>query len=152
MNLKKLYDYQNKLDRQIHSRVDLQGKPLIAQKILALQVKLGELADETQCFKFWLSKKSTAEMKILGKYIETLYLALSIGIEKNFDESEFPVKATDVELTDQFLNLFIDVNDFMVCNSKDHYITLIEDLLSLGLTFGFTEEDIMDTYNKVYTA
>lgn len=152
MNLKKLYEFQNKLDRQIQSRADLQGKALVSHKILALQVKMGELASETQCFKFWLAKKSSLKRKVLEKYIEALYLTLSIGIEKGFTKTEFPVKENECELTDQFLNLFIDTNDYMVCSSEDHYFTLIEDLLSLGLSLGFTEEDIVDTNSRVYTA
>lgn len=152
MNLKKLYEFGNKLDRQIHSRVDLQEKALISQKILALQVKIGELANETECYKFWLAKKITIRREVLEKYKEVLYLALSIGIEKDFTETEFPVKAVESDLTNQFLNLFIDINDFMVCSSKDHYITLIEDLLSLSLSLGITEEDILDIHSKVFTA
>ncbi|SKA88859.1 Dimeric dUTPase, all-alpha-NTP-PPase (MazG) superfamily [Clostridium sp. USBA 49] len=152
MNLEKLYESQNKLDKQIHSIVNLKEKTLLPEKILALQVKIGELANDTQCFKFWLSKKTMTERKVLEKYIQVLSMALSIGIEKNFTETEFPIKSIDSNLTNQFLNLFIDINDFMVCSSKDHYITLIEDILSLGLTFGFTEEDILETYNKVFIA
>lgn len=152
MNFEKLYELQSKLDKQLQNRTDLYGKSLISQKLLALQVKIGELANETHCFKFWLSKKSPVRRRILEKYIETLYIIFSIGIEKGFTETEFPVKKLECELTDHFLNLFIDINDFMVCSSKDHYITLIEDLLSLSLDFDFTEEDILEAYSKVYTA
>ncbi|MCM8709639.1 dUTP diphosphatase [Clostridium sp. SYSU_GA19001] len=152
MNFEKIYEFQNEIEKQLQNRTDLQGKSLISQKLLALQVKIGELASETQCFKFWLSKKSPIRRRILEKYIEALYIVFSIGIEKGFQETEFPVKKSDCELTNHFLNLFIDINDFMVCSSKDHYITLIEDLLSLSLDFDFSEDDILGTYSKVYTA
>lgn len=152
MNLEKLYEFQSILDKGMQDRLDVQGKPLLTRKILALQVKLGELANETQCFKFWLSKKSSIRRKVLEKYIDCIYIIFSIGIEKGFIETEFTVTEVEYELTDHFLNMFIDLNDFMVCSSKDNYITLIEALLSLSLIFGFTEDDILNSNNKLYTA
>ena len=152
MNLEKLYEFQSMLDKGMQDRLDVQGKPLLTRKILALQVKIGELANETQCFKFWLSKKSSIRRKILEKYIDCIYIIFSIGIEKGFMETEFKVTEAEYELTDHFLNMFIDLNDFMICSSKDNYITLIEALLSLSLEFGFTEDDILNSNNKLYTA
>jgi dimeric dUTPase (all-alpha-NTP-PPase superfamily) len=152
MNLEKLYEFQSMLDKGMQDRLDVQGKPLLTKKILALQVKLGELANETQCFKFWISKKSSIRRKILEKYIDCIYIIFSIGIEKGFVETEFNVREVEYELTDHFLNMFIDLNDFMTCSSKDNYITLIEALLSLSLVFDFTEDDILNNNNKLYTA
>jgi dimeric dUTPase (all-alpha-NTP-PPase superfamily) len=152
MNLEKLYEFQSMLDKGMQDRLDVQGKPLLTKKILALQVKLGELANETQCFKFWISKKSSMRRKVLERYIDCIYIIFSIGIEKGFVETEFNVPEVEYELTDHFLNMFIDLNDFMTCSSKDNYITLIEALLSLSLVFDFTEDDILNSNNKLYTA
>jgi hypothetical protein len=87
MNLEKLYEFQRMLDNGMQDRLDVQGKPLLTQKLLALQVKIGELANETQCFKFWMPKKSPARRRILDSYVDCLYLIFSIGIEKGFDET-----------------------------------------------------------------
>ncbi|MFL0270058.1 dUTP diphosphatase [Candidatus Clostridium radicumherbarum] len=152
MNLQKLYDYQNKLDEEIQSKIDTQGKLLLYQKLLALQVKVGELANETKCFHYWTSRKIQSRKRILEKYIEAIYLILSIGVEKGFTETDFEVKEVEYELTENFLNLFVDMNDFMVCSSKDHYITIIEDLLSLSLFLGFTEDDILNANSQVFSA
>lgn len=152
MNLEKLYEFQRMLDNGMQDRLDVQGKPLLTQKLLALQVKIGELANETQCFKFWMPKKSPARRRILENYIDCLYIIFSIGIEKGFEETKFEVKEVEYELTEHFLNMFIDLNDFMVCSSKDNYMTLIEAVLSLGLMFHFTEDDILNGNNKLYTA
>lgn len=152
MNLQKLYDYQNKLDAEIQSKIDTQGKLLLSKKLLALEVKVGELANETKCFNYWTSRKIQSRRRILEKYIEAIYFILSIGVEKGFKETEFEVKEVEYELTEHFLNLFIDMNDFMVCSSKDHYITIIEDLLSLSLFFGFTEDDIVNASGEVFSA
>lgn len=53
MDLKKLFEMQNTLDERIIKEKKLEGQDLLSQKILALQVELGELAQEWRGFKFW---------------------------------------------------------------------------------------------------
>ncbi len=36
----------------------------------------------------------------------------------------------------------------MICSSKDHYITLFEDFLDLGINLGFSEKDVEKAYLK----
>jgi len=112
MNLEKLYEFQKTLDKGLQDKIEIQEKLLLSQKLLALHAKIGELATETQCFKFWVTKKSPIKRKILEKYIESLYLALSIGIQKGFNETEFTVKETECQLAQQFLNIIIDIKFF----------------------------------------
>lgn len=53
MNLSKLFPTQAKLDERIVQEHGLEGQDLLDKKILALQVELGELANEWRGFKFW---------------------------------------------------------------------------------------------------
>lgn len=53
MNLTKLFETQDQLDERIIEEKGLQGQDLLGKKILALQVELGELANEWEVFKFW---------------------------------------------------------------------------------------------------
>lgn len=53
MNLTKLFEMQRKLDERIVREKGLEGQSLLDKKILALQVELGELANEWRGFKFW---------------------------------------------------------------------------------------------------
>lgn len=53
MNLTKLFKTQAELDKKILEGKGLQGQDLLDKKILALQVELGELANEWEMFKFW---------------------------------------------------------------------------------------------------
>lgn len=53
MNLQKLFEMQAKLDKKIVEEKGLEGQDLLPKKILALQVELGELANEWRGFKFW---------------------------------------------------------------------------------------------------
>jgi dimeric dUTPase (all-alpha-NTP-PPase superfamily) len=53
MNLKHLFELQRKLDEHIVKEKGLEGQDLLPKKILALQVELGELANEWRGFKYW---------------------------------------------------------------------------------------------------
>lgn len=54
MNLAKLFEMQRKLDEHIEKEHPRQeGEDRLLKKILALQVELGELANEWRGFKFW---------------------------------------------------------------------------------------------------
>lgn len=54
MNLKELFELQAKLDERIYKEhPPKEGEDRLAKKILALQVELGELANEWRGFKYW---------------------------------------------------------------------------------------------------
>lgn len=54
MELTKLFEVQQKLDEEIERKHPTQpGEDRLAKRILALQVELGELANEWRGFKFW---------------------------------------------------------------------------------------------------
>jgi len=53
MNLIKLFDIQKVLDAAIIEKKGLEGRDTLPEKILALQVELGECANEWRGFKFW---------------------------------------------------------------------------------------------------
>jgi len=53
MDLNELFKIQAKLDERIIHEHGLEGRDLLDKKILALQVELGELANEWRGFKFW---------------------------------------------------------------------------------------------------
>lgn len=53
MDLSKLFGMQRELDERIVREKGLEGQNLLPNKILALQVELGELANEARFFKYW---------------------------------------------------------------------------------------------------
>jgi dimeric dUTPase (all-alpha-NTP-PPase superfamily) len=54
LNLKHLFELQAKLDERIYKEHPVQeGEDRLSKKILALQVELGELANEWRGFKYW---------------------------------------------------------------------------------------------------
>ncbi|MDV3427974.1 MAG: dUTP diphosphatase [Bacillota bacterium] len=151
MDVDNLILFQRERDKRILKTQHLEGQSLLTKKILAFQVSIGELAAETNCYNFWSESKKTDKDLILTKYIKSLRSLVSIGIEKNFSELTTEDKELDLEITEQFLNLFIDTNDLIVCSSKDNYITLLEDFLCLGRSLGLDDNIIKSNYIGQYS-
>lgn len=153
MNLQNLFIMQEKLDKNIIETHNLHNKCLFSEKLLALQVELAELANETRCFKFWSNKGPSSKDVILEEYVDCLHFILTIGLDKGFRYSNFNISKEDtsLDITNQFLSIYIDINDLMICTSKDQYETLLEDFLCLGVSLGFTEKDIEEGYCKKNT-
>ncbi|MCF7753417.1 dUTP diphosphatase [Paenibacillus xylanexedens] len=57
MNIAKLYEMQKTLDARIIEEKNLRGQDLLPNTILALQVELGEMANEWRGFKHWSDKR-----------------------------------------------------------------------------------------------
>jgi dimeric dUTPase (all-alpha-NTP-PPase superfamily) len=146
MNLHGLFQMQNALDKRIELEHNLKGIPLLLKKILSLQVELGELANETRCFKFWSTKSPSSNDVILEEYVDCLHFILSIGIEKSFEDITLNTKYITCELSEQFLNLYVNISDFINSSSIDNYRDVFQNFLCLGKNLGFSEEDIENAY------
>lgn len=147
MNMSKLFSMQKELDSHIKNNHHLQNENLFDKKILALLVELGELANETRCFKFWSLKQPAPIEKILEEYVDGLHFILSLGIEKGFENKEIS-KGTDhpQETTEQFLNVYNQISKFKLDSSYSNYKELFHSYLALGEQLGFSLEDMEHAY------
>lgn len=151
MELNNFFIQQDKFNKELVIDSNLNDYKVATRMFLALQVKIGELADETKCFIYWNNGKKTKVSKelVLEKYIDCLKQILTIGLNKNYTcLQKLIVKPNDYCLSDQFLTLLIDVNDLIISPSVDHYETLFEDFISLGISLGFSINQIEENFFK----
>ena len=149
MELDNFFIQQDKFNKELVIDSNLNNYKVTTRMYLALQVKISELADETKCFIYWndSNKSKVSKQLVLEKYIDCLKQILTIGLNKNYTcLKKLIVKPNDYCLSDQFLNLYIDINDLLISSSEDHYVTLLEDFLSLAISLGFSEQDIVDGF------
>jgi len=144
MKLSELFRMQENFNCNVLEKDIIHDQDVKYEKILALQVKIAEIANETNCFKYCNSKNLSDKNILLKKYKDCLYFIISIGLDYKFKPGEIVCKFSTSSLTSQFENLYIDINDFVVCSSFDHYITLFEDFITLGNSLKFTEEEILN--------
>lgn len=153
MDWKQLFSMQKELDDRIESEHNLVEEDLFQKKVLALFVELGELANETRCFKFWSHKKASAISVILEEYVDVLHFIMSIGIEKGISFQGTHIhEESDQELTGLFHEVIALVHKYNLAPNEESYCELFHAFLTLGVELGFTEKDIQDAYfekNKV---
>lgn len=175
MNLTKLFEMQRELDERIIEQHGLQGEDLLPKKILALQVELGELAQEWRGFKFWskdqqprYEKKSIAfadpggpfeytTYPLLEEYIDCLHFILSIWIDIS---RKTPIGMKDLQgmikwawendyatdTTRIFNATFDKLGDLSVYPTAGNYFGCFSRLLLIGKLLGFTWDQIEEAY------
>lgn len=148
MNWEKLFSTQKQLDTYIEDTHDLQEVDIFQEKYLALLVELGELANETRCFKFWSIKPRNDKSVILEEYVDGVHFILSLGLEKGLRYEANELKASSLSETEQFNAVFEACVTFKNDRSQGNYHNLFTKFLQLGALLGFTEEDIQQAYFK----
>ncbi|WP_449621176.1 dUTP diphosphatase [Robertmurraya sp. Marseille-Q9965] len=148
MQLQEIFAMQKELDSHIEQKHGLQEEDLFDRKILALLVELGELANETRCFKFWSLKPASDQATILEEFVDGVHFMASLGIECSFDTIEEVKSEKDdkVTINEQFLNVYEAVHAFRIARSKETYILMLQAYLFLANLLGFQDEDIKRAY------
>lgn len=148
MEISTLFKIQETYNNSLSLDPSLDNYKLGVRKHLELQIKIGELANITNCYKYWIGSQDAINKDLLfSKYISCLKQILSLGVDRHYDDIEkVTMQPSEYCLSDQFLNLYIDINDLIISPSKDHFITLTEDFLSLGLSLGYCSHTIVDGF------
>ena len=148
MKWEKLYSMQQQLDSYIEKKHQLEDRDLFEEKYLALLVELGELANETRCFKFWSNKERSEKEVILAEFVDGIHFILSLGLEKGYRYNGELLVSDNRSETEQFNQIFIQAALFKQDSSLENYISLFQEYLKLGILLGYSEEDMQQAYFK----
>ena len=150
MNINPMFQINKELLSSLSINKELDPGKLRVRKLLEFEVALGEFAKATNCYSYL--NDTTLDISsdiILEKYINCISNLITLGIDHNYDDiSSINVATNENCLSDQFLNLYIDINDLIVSPCRDHYITLFEDILAVGEFLGFSEEIINEKFKS----
>lgn len=139
---------QKELDEHIEKKHGLEKAELYSEKILALLVEIGELANETRCFKYWSLKPSSPQEKVLEEFVDGIHFIVSLGIKCGYEDIKTieRSKIDDVSLTEQFLNVFAQVHEFRKNRTRETFIKMFQSYLNLAGLLGFSDEEIEQAY------
>ncbi|HOH68301.1 MAG TPA: dUTP diphosphatase, partial [Bacilli bacterium] len=70
IELKELYRLQGELDARIASNHKTSYEKTTDDRLMALIVEIGELANETRCFKYWSNKGPSPREVLLDEYAD----------------------------------------------------------------------------------
>lgn len=148
IDLTELFQAQAKLDEHIQQQHQVTYPQTREKRILALLVELGEMINETKCFKFWSKKPANEKSIILDEYADGIHFFLSLGLEVNSTKTTYVLTPLTGDLVHETIEIFDKIlqlkNQFTVVsfeNAFAHY-------LSLMTLLGFSEEETIDGYFK----
>ncbi|WLR56115.1 dUTP diphosphatase [Mesobacillus subterraneus] len=150
MNTTTLFKMQKALDSHIESQHGLENEDLFDRKVLSLLVEIGELANETRCFKFWSVKPASERDVILEEFVDGVHFILSLGIECGFEDLETIMQSQldEFDATKQFLAIYEYAQEFRNSRSKEDYVQLFQGYLKLAQLLGLNEDQIEQAYIK----
>ncbi|WLR46066.1 dUTP diphosphatase [Halobacillus litoralis] len=147
MNWERLYEMQRKLDQYIEEQHEIKEGQKIEEKVLALLVELGELANETRCFKFWSTKGPSEKSVILEEYVDGVHFLLSLGLDLGYRHSSTSLVESDSQ-TAAFLSVYSSIEDLRLKQNESSYVKAFYDYLVLGLALGITEKELIEAYER----
>ncbi len=142
ISFEKVYEENRKLDAIFVKKYD---HPLLVKKNkLELLVEIGELANETRCFKYWSSKPCDRELvglELADCFIMTLCFFNVLNVK--LDE-EFPTSDIEGDNIDCFFKIYEETVTFINTESCETLKKLFVSLILLGEKLGFSEHEIIE--------
>ena len=139
----RLYEENKLLDDKFDKLYDNNSKDIITKNILALLIELGELGNESRCFKYWSTKKPSEDKIILEEFADCLLVTLffcnhlNVCLEEDFNEVE------QKNIIEQFICLYKEVSLLLEDYHKERAKNILVNLIYLGYLLGYTDEDLI---------
>jgi dimeric dUTPase (all-alpha-NTP-PPase superfamily) len=150
LNIVKLFMLQSELEAHIedkHPRALSKSESRQHEKVLSLLVELGELANETRCFKYWSNKPASEREIILEEFSDGVHFLLSLGLEMGVEE--ITIKSdTKESLTEQFIGLHNCFSVLSISFSLETYSAAWSAYMGLGEMLGFEWHEAEAAYLK----
>lgn len=150
MTLKEWFTMQDALDKFIEEEHGLQNTDLVERKILALMVEIGELANETRCFKFWSKKPASDQAIVLEEFVDGVHFILSIGNELGYSSHDIPIASSEAneDLVQSFLKVYQLIDKLRQSRTRENFEELMRQYFILGQSLGFNIDDVQAAYKE----
>lgn len=133
MNIKELFELQKQLESKASLMSGIEETALgeenvLNVRMLALQVKFGEMANLTKCYKYKKDLGEIPKNKILFRYVEGMIYLLSLGNKYNLnviDDYAFQNEKTYDDLIVNFTTMFESLVDLKRKLEQDQYIAAL---------------------------
>ena len=137
----KIYEENKKLDKIFYELYGNSDEIMLKNK-LELLVELGELANETKCFKYWTNKLPNRDM-VLEEYADCMLMVFYMfnDLDVSLDEEFIEPKENDI--IKQFMYLFEITSKINREYNKKIVKEIFINLVYLGHLLEFTDEDII---------
>ena len=146
INIKELYSLQASLDQEIALNHHVTYESTFERRLLALIVEIGELANETRCFKYWSNKGPSPKEVVMDEFADGIHFLLSLGIPLKADKFDYEITKSDLDLTRQIHEVYKAATLLLDHYDLEHYYDAFQKYLNLSASIGMSEEDIISSY------
>ena len=138
----KIYEENKELDALFYNVCEI-NEERIEKDILALLVEIGELANETRCFKYWSDKKPSDKDDILDEFADCMLstFALCIMVDIDLDEEFKEIKIDNI--IEQFKELYCITSKLNSSLDRDTLKLILSNLVNLARLLNFSDEEII---------
>jgi dimeric dUTPase (all-alpha-NTP-PPase superfamily) len=151
MDLAPIFEKQRELDKRIIRDKGLEDQDLFNNTHLALLVEIGELANETRCFKHWSNKGPSENDVISEEFVDGVHFFISLAINIGIKPENFVVTCdyTEETLTESFLELYTMVANVGTLDIEDELHSAFSLFIGIAEKFlGFTWEEVVKAYER----
>lgn len=145
------YRRNKQLDKIYFDKYNESESKYYEKNCLGLIVELGELANESKCFKYWTVKKPNME-NLLEEYADCLSMLLCLF---NYFEID-TLEVMDIEMSDDILLVFNEIIRMCTILMEKEEVTenilkkIFTYLLHIGKLLNLSDKNILDAcYKKI---
>ncbi len=149
------YDYsekaekQKKLDKFILENTDgINEQQYWENRIIALQVEIGEVSNEIRFFKYWSKKTSSSKEIILDELVDCLHFAFSLGNTLNNDSWEFAMDDIKRPLNYIYFDIMNKLNELVRNKNINLFRSMLFNISEIAFYLGYSMDDINSAYDK----
>lgn len=135
------------LEDKIEKRFDLSPRSMHDENIVAFMVEIGELANETKCFKYWSADKSIKRARVLEEYADLCHVLIGLGNAIGAKPFE-PKRLQENSLTQQFITLYDITLKHHWLQEERTWTSLVNATIGLGFLLHFTEEEVENAFKQ----
>jgi len=154
LNIQKIFEAQDKLDRKVVEVHGLEGKNLTGDVTQALYTELGELSNEIGFFKYWKKNKKDDKARQYDEWADCMHFMASLGNKyghTDFMSSDSSIEALKISMSTlefdkvKFHQLFEEIYTANM-SSKVSYFYALTALIAIGMKINMTFEDMEKAY------
>ena len=146
IDLEELYNLQASLDAEIANNHHVTYESTFERRLLALIVEIGELANETRCFKYWSNKGPSAKEVVMDEFADGIHFLLSLGIPLHAKKYKYEIKKSNLDLTRQIHEVYKASIALLDHYDLAHYEDAFQKYLNLSVSIGMSEDEIISSY------
>ncbi len=137
---------QGELDTRIFKQHATSREDTRIDRCLALCVEIGELANETRCFKYWSVRPSSAKEVLLEELEDSIHFLLSLGIDLEDTSVYIEGSADEQPLSLTFLDFYRAAVKLLDGFTNENYLVTFTYICNLADKLGFSESDLIEFY------